>query len=186
MNYSKIDPMSIVDGTGCRVTLFVSGCENHCKGCFNPETWNYDYGKEFDEIAENEIFEACKKDYISGLTIVGGEPFEISNQNTLVSFLTKFKKKFPTKNVWMFTGYVFDKDLVKGGKRYVESVTDKILGMTDILVDGPFIQEERDLTLEFRGSRNQRLLTQEQRTQLAAIKAMRDYNLERWSKPIGE
>ena len=166
MNYSKIDPMSIVDGEGCRVTLFISGCENHCKGCFNPETWNYDFGKEFDEIAENEIFEACKKDYISGITVVGGEPFEISNQKSLVSFLTKFKKTFVNKNVWMFTGYIYERDLVKGGKRYVEGVTDSILDMVDVLVDGPFILEKRDLTLKFRGSRNQRLLSREDRANI--------------------
>lgn len=159
MNYSKIDPMSIVDGEGCRVTLFVSGCRNHCKGCFNPDTWDFSYGQPFDGIAENEIIEACRKPYIAGLTVLGGEPMEEENQAVLAGFLDRFRKACPDKNVWMFTGYVLEKDLVPGGRKYVEGITDRILSMVDILVDGPFIQEERDLTLKFRGSRNQRILS---------------------------
>ena len=163
MNYSKIDFMSVVDGTGCRVSLFVSGCRNHCPECFNPETWNFDYGQLFTEIEENEIIEACKKPYISGLTVLGGEPWEEENQKALLPFIEKFKKECPDKNIWMFTGYVWDKDLVPGGKKYVEGVTDKILDFVDILVDGPFIKELKDLSLKFRGSKNQRLLTKEER-----------------------
>ena len=163
MKYSKIDYMSIVDGTGCRVTLFVSGCRNHCKGCFNEQTWNFDFGEEFTPIQENEIIEACRKNYISGLTILGGEPFEEENQVALLPFIEKFKKECPGKNIWMFTGYVYEKDLVDGGKKFVENVTEKILENVDMLVDGPFIQEQRDLTLQFRGSSNQRLLTREDR-----------------------
>lgn len=163
MKYSKIDYMSIVDGTGCRVTLFVSGCRNHCKGCFNEQTWNFDFGEEFTPIQENEIIEACRKNYISGLTILGGEPFEEENQVALLPFIEKFKKECPGKNLWMFTGYVYEKDLVTGGKKFVENVTEKILENVDMLVDGPFIQEQRDLTLQFRGSSNQRLLTREDR-----------------------
>ena len=163
MKYSKIDYMSIVDGTGCRVTLFVSGCRNHCKGCFNEQTWNFDFGEEFTPIQENEIIEACRKNYISGLTILGGEPFEEENQVALLPFIEKFKKECPGKNLWMFTGYVYEKDLVAGGKKFVENVTEKILENVDMLVDGPFIQEQRDLTLQFRGSSNQRLLTREDR-----------------------
>ena len=155
--------MSIVDGTGCRVTLFVSGCRNHCKGCFNEQTWNFDFGEEFTPIQENEIIEACRKNYISGLTILGGEPFEEENQVALLPFIEKFKKECPGKNLWMFTGYVYEKDLVTGGKKFVENVTEKILENVDMLVDGPFIQEQRDLTLQFRGSSNQRLLTREDR-----------------------
>ena len=166
MKYSKIDYMSIVDGTGCRVTLFVSGCRNHCKGCFNEQTWNFDFGEEFTPIQENEIIEACRKNYISGLTILGGEPFEEENQVALLPFIEKFKKECPGKNIWMFTGYVYEKDLVDGGKKFVENVTEKILENVDMLVDGPFIQEERDLTLQFRGSSNQRLLTREDRENL--------------------
>ena len=163
MNYSKIDFMSVVDGTGCRVSLFVSGCRNHCDECFNPETWNFDYGQPFTEIEENEIIEACKKPYISGLTILGGEPWEEENQKVLLPFIEKFKKECPDKNLWMFTGYVWDKDLVPGGKKYIEGVTDKILDFVDVLVDGPYMKELKDLSLKFRGSKNQRLLTKEDR-----------------------
>ena len=166
MKYSKIDYMSIVDGIGCRVTVFVSGCRNHCKGCFNEQTWNFDFGEEFTPIQENEIIEACRKNYISGLTILGGEPFEEENQVALLPFIEKFKKECPSKNLWMFTGYVYEKDLVAGGKKFVENVTEKILENVDMLVDGPFIQEQRDLTLQFRGSSNQRLLTREARKSL--------------------
>ena len=166
MNYSKIDPMSIVDGRGCRVTLFVSGCRNHCNGCFNPETWDFNYGKPFDGIAENEIIVACKKPYIAGLSVLGGEPMEEENQPEILKLLERFRKEFPDKDIWLFTGYVYEKDLLPGRRKYIEGVTDRILDIVDTLVDGPFVQAERDLSLEFRGSRNQRLLTLEDREKL--------------------
>lgn len=166
MNYSKIDLMSIVDGEGCRVTLFVSGCRNKCRGCFNPETWNFDYGQTFDMIAVNEIIEACKKPYISGLTILGGEPFEVENQPTIADLIRKFKAVLPEKNIWMFTGYIYEKNLRMGQSQYLVGITDYILENTDILVDGPFILEERDLNLKFCGSRNQRLLSKDDRAKL--------------------
>ena len=162
MNYSKIDPMSIVDGEGLRVSLFVSGCRNHCKGCFNPETWNFSYGKEFDAIAENEVLEACRPSYIAGLTVLGGEPFEPENQWVLLPFLSKFKEKYPDKSLWMFTGYVLDNDLLPGQRQYIHLVTTNILKMVDVLVDGPFILEQRDISLKFRGSSNQRLRPREE------------------------
>lgn len=166
MNYSKIDPMSIVDGEGCRVSLFVSGCRNHCKGCFNSETWDFEYGKPFTEIEENEIVVACKKSYIAGLTILGGEPMEKENQTYLYGFLGRFKVACPEKNIWLFTGYVYEKDLLEGQRQNIAGVTESILEMVDVLVDGPFIQEERDLNLKFCGSRNQRLLTKDDRKNL--------------------
>lgn len=159
MHYGNIDFMSIVDGEGCRVSLFVSGCRNHCPGCFNPKTWDFDFGQEFTPIEENEIIEACKQPYIDGLTIVGGEPFEEENQAGLLRFLNRFKDECPTKTLWMFTGYVLDKDLLPGQRKHVEVVTDRILDLVDTLVDGPFIQAQRDLSLQFRGSSNQRLLS---------------------------
>lgn len=162
MNYSKIDPMSIVDGEGLRVSLFVSGCRNHCKGCFNPETWNFSYGKEFDAIAENEVLEACRPSYIAGLTVLGGEPFEPENQWGLLPLLSKFKEKYPGKSLWMFTGYVLDKDLLTGQRQYIHLITSNILKMVDVLVDGPFILEQRDISLKFRGSSNQRIRTREE------------------------
>jgi anaerobic ribonucleoside-triphosphate reductase activating protein len=166
MNYSKIDPMSIVDGEGCRVTLFVSGCRNQCKGCFNPETWNFDYGQTFDAIALNEIIEACKKPYISGLTILGGEPFEVENQPAIADLIREFKAVLPEKNIWVFTGYIYEKNLRMGQSQYLVGITDYILENTDILVDGPFILEQRDLNLKFCGSRNQRLLSKDDRAKL--------------------
>lgn len=166
MNYSKIDPMSIVDGDGCRVTLFVSGCRNHCRGCFNPETWNFDYGQPYTEITENEIIEACKKSYIAGLTVLGGEPMEKENQAEIYKLITNFKRIYPGKNVWLFTGYVYEKDLLEGQRQNINGLTSSLLEMVDILVDGPFILEQRDLNLKFRGSSNQRLLTREDRQRI--------------------
>lgn len=158
MNYSKIDTMSIVDGDGCRVTLFVSGCRNHCKGCFNMDTWDFEYGNPFTEIEMNEVIEACKKSYIAGLTILGGEPFEPENQQDLLPLITRFSRELPGKNLWMYTGYVLERDLLPGQRKNVPVVTDRILDAVDTLVDGPFILEQRDLSLKFRGSRNQRVL----------------------------
>lgn len=161
MYYSKIDPMSIVDGEGCRVTLFVSGCRNHCKGCFNEETWNFSYGKEFSEIELNEIITACNKSYIAGLTILGGEPFEEENQMEIIHLIRKFKEACPTKTIWMFTGYILERDLRPGQRKHVDGITDEIVNNIDTMVDGPFILEQRDLTLRFRGSKNQRILTKD-------------------------
>lgn len=166
MNYSKIDPMSIVDGDGCRVTLFVSGCRNHCMGCFNPETWNFDFGQPFTEIEENEIIEACRKPYIAGLTILGGEPMEQENQADVYKLISRFKREYPSKNIWLFTGYIYEKDLLNGQRKNINGLTTSILEMVDILVDGPFILEQRDLNLKFRGSTNQRLLTREDRKRI--------------------
>lgn len=166
MNFSKIDPMSIVDGDGCRVTLFVSGCRNHCKGCFNPETWNFDFGQPFTEIEENEIIEACSKPYIAGLTILGGEPMEQENQADVYKLINRFKREYPGKNVWLFTGYIYEKDLLEGQRKNIPGLTSSLLEMVDILVDGPFILEQKDLNLRFRGSTNQRLLTREDRKRI--------------------
>jgi anaerobic ribonucleoside-triphosphate reductase activating protein len=161
MYYSKIDPMSIVDGEGCRVTLFVSGCRNHCPGCFNKATWDFNYGKPFEHMDMYELIAACQRSYIAGLTILGGEPFEPETQSALISLIWKFRAECPGKNLWMFTGYVLEKDLLPGQRKYVKGDTDRILDWVDVLVDGPFIKEQRDLTLQFRGSRNQRILRKE-------------------------
>jgi len=158
MKYGNIKLIDSSNGEGVRVSLFVSGCRNHCKGCFNEATWDFDYGEEFTPIQENEIIEACKKSYISGLTILGGEPMEEENQMALLPFIEKFKQECPDKNLWMYTGYVLDKDLQEGQRKFVPDVTNKILEQVDVLIDGPFILEEKDLTLPFRGSKNQRLL----------------------------
>lgn len=161
MNYGNIKFIDTADGEGVRVSLFVSGCRNHCPGCFNQDTWDFDFGKEFTEVEENEILEGCNKEYISGLTILGGEPMEPENQVVLVNLIKKFKERFPEKNIWMYTGYVLDKDLLKGQRKHVEGVTGLILDSIDTLVDGPFILAERNLSLKFRGSNNQRILDKE-------------------------
>lgn len=158
MNYGNIKFIDTADGEGVRVSLFVSGCRNHCPGCFNQDTWDFDFGKEFTEVEENEILEGCNKEYISGLTILGGEPMEPENQVVLVNLIKKFKERFPEKTLWMYTGYVLDKDLLPGQRKYVEDVTGLILDSIDTLVDGPFILAERNLSLKFRGSNNQRIL----------------------------
>lgn len=158
MKFGNIKFIDSSNGEGVRVSLYVSGCRNHCKGCFNEATWDFDYGEEFTPIQENEIIEACKKSFISGLTILGGEPFEEENQTALLPFIERFKQECPDKNLWMYTGYVLDNDLQEGQRKFLPNVTNKILEQVDVLIDGPFILEQKDLTLPFRGSKNQRLL----------------------------
>lgn len=157
MYYGNIKKYDIADGEGVRVTLFVSGCTNKCKGCFQPETWDFCYGQPYTEETEKEILEAMNNDYIQGLTLLGGEPFEPDNQRVLVTLLQKVKETYPDKDVWSYTGFVYDKDLVPGGRRYTE-VTDEMLSMIDVLVDGPFVEEKKNISLSYRGSENQRVI----------------------------
>ena len=157
MNYAGIKYCDVANGLGCRTVLFVSGCRNHCKDCFQPHTWDFSYGKEFDENVQNEILDSLNSTYIKGLTLLGGEPFEPENQIDLLPFVKKVREQYPTKDIWAFTGYVYDTDLVKGGRKHCEA-TDELLSMIDVLVDGPFIAEQRNLMLKFRGSENQRVI----------------------------
>ena len=157
MNYAGIKYCDIANGVGCRTVLFVSGCRNHCKDCFQPHTWDFNYGEAFDEKIQEEVLESLKPAYVQGITLLGGEPFEPENQVELVKFMRKVKEQYPNKDVWAFTGYVYDVDLMPGGRKYCEA-TDELLSMLDILVDGPFMAEQKDLTLKFRGSRNQRII----------------------------
>ena len=157
MNYAGIKYCDIANGTGCRTVLFVSGCRNACKGCFQPQTWDFGYGEPFDERVQEEVLKSLEPDYITGITVLGGEPFEPENQKELVPFMRKVVARYPNKNVWAFTGYIYDKDLVAGGRRHTED-TDELLSMIDVLVDGPFQEEKKDITLKFRGSSNQRIL----------------------------
>lgn len=157
MNYGAIKKTDVADGSGVRVSLFVSGCRNHCPGCFQPETWDFDYGKPFTQETENEILKALEPSFIAGFSLLGGEPFEPENQAVLAPFLKKIKQKFPQKNIWCWTGYILEKDLYPGCPKYTE-FTDRMLENIDVLVDGPFIQEKRNLMLEFRGSENQRII----------------------------
>ncbi|MDP0488700.1 MAG: anaerobic ribonucleoside-triphosphate reductase activating protein [Fusobacterium sp. JB019] len=157
MYYGNIKKIDIANGEGVRVSLFVSGCRNCCKNCFNPETWNFKYGQEFNLDTENEILNLLEQKHIKGLTVLGGEPFEPENQKDLLPFIKKVNHKFPHKDLWFFTGYIYDQDLVPNGKKYCE-VTDELLSYIDVLVDGPFIEEEKDISLKFRGSKNQRII----------------------------
>ena len=157
MYYGNIKKYDIADGPGVRVSLFVSGCRHHCKGCFNAETWDFQYGQPYTQEVEEEILAALKPGYIEGLTLLGGEPFEPENQAELVKLLKKVRTTYPDKNIWCYTGYLYDVDLIPGGKVYTE-VTEEMLSYNDTLVDGEFIEAEKDLSLQFRGSRNQRII----------------------------
>jgi anaerobic ribonucleoside-triphosphate reductase activating protein len=157
MNYGAIKKFDVADGEGVRVSLFVSGCRNACKGCFQPETWNFHFGEQFTQDTEQEILEALSPEYIAGFSLLGGEPFEEENQEVLAPFLEKIKQTYPSKNIWCWTGYIYDKDLQSGQRKHTE-FTDRMLACIDVLVDGPFIEEQRNLMLEFRGSENQRIL----------------------------
>ena len=157
MNYGEIKKYDIANGEGVRVSLFVSGCTHHCKGCFNAETWDFCYGKPFTGAAEEEIIEALSKSYVDGLSLLGGEPFERQNQRVLLPFLKKVKQIFPLKNIWCYTGYLFDEELL-GESRARCECTDEMLGLIDVLVDGEFMEEQKDISLAFRGSANQRII----------------------------
>lgn len=156
MYYGAIKKFDVADGEGVRVSLFVSGCRNCCPGCFQPETWNFNYGKEFTADTIREILEALKPSHIQGFSLLGGDPFEEENQEVLIELLELIKETYPEKDIWCWTGYLYE-DLIEGGKKNTE-YTDKILKLTDVLIDGPFIQEKKNLMLKFRGSENQRLL----------------------------
>ena len=157
MNYGNIKECDIADGPGVRVSLFVSGCRHHYKGCFNKETWDFGYGKPYTKETEDEIIRLLAPSYIQGLTLLGGEPFEPENQEELAGLLKRVRETYPDKDIWCYTGYLYDVDLSKGGKVYTE-VTEEMLSYIDVLVDGEFIEEEKDVTLVFRGSRNQRII----------------------------
>ena len=157
MYYGAIKNFDVANGSGVRVSLFVSGCRNCCKGCFQPQTWAFDYGEEFTQETENQILALLAPSHIQGFSLLGGEPFEEENQKVLAPFLEKIKHTYPKKDIWCWTGYVLEKDLLEGGRKHTE-YTDRMLKCIDTLVDGPFIEEQRNLMLEFRGSENQRIL----------------------------
>lgn len=157
MNYGEIKNYDIANGEGVRVSLFVSGCTHHCKNCFNPETWNFEYGKPFTKETENYIIECLKPDYIDGLSLLGGEPFEPQNQAVLLPFLRRVRAELPDKNIWCYTGYLFDKELLSDSRARCE-YTDEMLSLIDVLVDGEFKQDLYDISLSFRGSSNQRII----------------------------
>ena len=157
MHYGEIKNCDIANGEGVRVTLFVSGCTNHCKNCFQPQTWDFDYGKPFTEETEAELFRLLSPRYIRGLTLLGGEPFEPENQRALLPFLRKLRRELPEKTVWAFTGFTWEELHTEGSHPRCE-VTDELLRLIDVLVDGRYVEELKDIGLRFRGSSNQRLL----------------------------
>ncbi len=159
MYYGKIKPCDIADGNGVRVTLFVSGCTHHCKGCFNPETWDFRYGVPYTEETEETLLRLLDKPFINGLTLLGGEPMEPANQRALLPLLRKVRERLPHKDVWCYTGYTLESDLLAETGQARTDVTDELLSYIDVLVDGEFIEEQKNIRLRFRGSENQRLLS---------------------------
>ncbi len=157
MYYGEIKDCDIANGIGVRVTLFVSGCTNRCEGCFQPQTWDFCYGQPFTADTEERLLELLKPSYIHGLTLLGGEPFEPDNQRALLPFVRRVKAQYPHKTVWAFSGFTFEEMTTPGSHPRCE-VTDELLSLLDVLVDGRFVLAEKDVTLRFRGSRNQRLL----------------------------
>lgn len=157
MNYSTIKKHDIANGPGVRVSLFVSGCTHHCPGCFNPETWDFNHGQLFDSDVINEILEALQPSYIHGFSLLGGEPFEYKNQLGLLPLLKEIRQRFPDKDIWCYTGYDFERDILEDmAKKWSE--TYEMISLIDILVDGKFIESKKDLALRFRGSSNQRII----------------------------
>lgn len=157
MNYATIKNCDIANGPGVRVSLFVSGCTHHCKGCFNEVAWDFDYGVPFTQQTIDEILAMLAPGYVRGLTLLGGEPFEPQNQAPVVSLLRQMKERYPKKSVWAFSGYLFDRDIL-AGKLGPWEITREYLSYLEVLVDGPFVEEKKDLSLRFRGSSNQRLI----------------------------
>ena len=154
MNYATIKNCDIANGPGVRVSLFVSGCTHRCKGCFNEVAWDFDYGEPFTESVMDSIVDMLRPAYIRGLTLLGGEPFEPQNQAGVVQLLRKIKKELPEKSIWAFSGYLFDKDILSGRL----GDCSEYLSYLDVLVDGPFVESRKNLSLRFRGSENQRLI----------------------------
>lgn len=166
MNYAAIKKCDIANGEGVRVSLFVSGCTHHCKGCFQPETWNFDYGKPFDETTEDELMRALEPDYVAGLTLLGGEPMEPENAKRLLPFVKRIRKTYPSKNVWCYSGYLFEELMEREECR-------KLLELIDVLVDGEFLEEQKNISLQFRGSENQRIVD--------VTKALKDGSVVLWN-----
>ena len=156
MNYGEIKKTDIANGIGVRVSLFVSGCRHHCKNCFNQATWDFKYGSEYTKETEEEILNALAPSYIKGLTLLGGEPFEAENQEYLTALCKKVRQKFPDKDIWCYSGFTFEE--ITGNSRANCQFTKEFLSCLDVLVDGRFVEEEKDITLKFKGSRNQRII----------------------------
>jgi len=158
MYYGELKSCDVANGIGVRVTLFVSGCTNRCKNCFQPQTWDFDYGQPFTTETEDKIIKMLKPGYITGFTLLGGEPFEPRNQRDLLPFLRRLKKECPGKTIWAFSGFRYEDELLKEGAYPHCEVTEELLSYIDVLVDGRFVEELKDISLKFRGSSNQRII----------------------------
>ena len=174
MNYATIKFNDIANGLGVRTSLFVSGCTHYCKGCFNSEAWSFSYGKPFTKEVEDEIIVSLKNGYVDGLSLLGGEPFEPQNQQALLPFLKRVKNEVPSKNIWCYTGYLFDSELL-GESRAKTGDTLPMLQLIDVLVDGKFVEELKDISLMFKGSSNQRIIDVKESLQQNKVVL---YNLE--------
>ena len=168
MNYADIKKIDVANGEGVRVSVFVSGCKHHCKGCFNECAWDFNYGKEFTEKEEQQIIDYMNHDYIAGLSLLGGEPLEPKNQEGLLPLVKKVKEKFPNKNIWCYTGFDFEKDVVEKMAKNNET-TKELLKYIDVIVDGKFEEDKKDLKLQFRGSSNQKIVDVKKSLKLGKI-----------------
>ena len=175
MYYGEIKNCDIANGIGVRVTLFVSGCTNRCPGCFQPETWDFDYGQPFTAETEEKLLEMLAPSYINGLTLLGGEPFEPPNQRALTPFLHRVRALYPAKTVWAFTGFLYE-DLLRQGSHPRCEITDEMLDAVDVLVDGPFLEGKHEVGLRFRGSVNQRLIDMNKTREQGRIVLWRDWS----------
>ena len=158
MNYGQVYYNDVANGVGCRTAFFVSGCTHHCEGCFNEMTWDFNYGEPYTKEVEDDLVESLKPGYIDGLTILGGEPMEIVNQKEIRPLMERIKKEVPRATIWIYSGYLWEELTDPNNKRCHGEDTDAILSMTDVLVDGEFMQDKRNLMLRFRGSENQRII----------------------------
>ena len=184
MHYGKINKCDIANGEGIRVSVFVSGCRNRCKGCFQPETWDFNYGNEFTKNTAEDIFSAVDNPSIRGITILGGEPMEPENQRALLPFIREFNARFPDKTVWLYTGNTYEE--LTGEHRTHTEDTGEILSLTDILVDGRFIEEEKSLGLRFRGSKNQRVIDMNETRKNGSITIWSGCNDDRAFTTVGD
>ncbi len=158
MNYGEIKNNDIANGEGVRTSLFVSGCRHCCKNCFNQQTWDFGFGEPFTEETMMKILKDCEPYWINGLSLLGGEPFEPENQRVLLPFLIMFKEKYPQKDIWCYSGFTIEEILGKKESRAHTDISAEMLSLIDILVDGRFVEEKKDITLKFRGSSNQRVI----------------------------
>lgn len=162
MNYCALRTCDVANGPGMRVTLFVSGCTNRCPGCFQPETWDFNYGEAFTEDTQRRVLELLAPEYIAGLTLLGGDPFEPDNQRALLPLLKQVKTAYPKKSIWAYTGFLLDEELQTDGSHPRCEVTDEMLSYIDVLVDGRFVEAQKDIRLKFKGSANQRIIDVQQ------------------------